>query len=296
VPKRLSFVSIFLILGLWSTAQPASAQALVPHAPQVDFKKLEQQGLGLIQEAYQLAQFDQDQLALSRARLAVQLAPKRPESWAVLGSLYLSTNQADQAIPALQRANSLDPKNPAIFFALGTAHFQKQQYAESIKQLQAGLKIKPDTPGALFDLGNAQLMLKQNREAIASYEKAIAQDKQFWPAINNIGLIRYEEGKIDEAVQLWRQSMAIDPKQTTEPRFAIAVALYRKGNQTEAFALGEAAIKEDLRYSDAKFLKENLWGEKLLADTQKFLAVPRMQATIARAQSERSAQEEKRSQ
>ncbi len=290
VPKRLSFLSIFLILGLW-TSQPASAQALIPHAPQVDFNKLEQQGLGLVQEASQLAQFNQDQLALARARLAVQLAPKRPEAWAILGGLYIETNRADDAIPVLRKANSLDPKNSAILFALGTAHFQKAQYAESIKQIQAGLKIKPDVPGAYFDMGNAYLMLKRNQDAIASYEKAVAQDKTFWPAINNIGLIRYEEGKVDEAVKLWRQSVAIDPKQTTEPQLAIAVALFRKGNQTEALTLGEAALKTDARYGETKFLKDNLWGDKLLADTQKFFAVPRIQAAIAQAQAAQAAQE-----
>jgi tetratricopeptide (TPR) repeat protein len=295
VPKRVSLFSVCLILGLWTT-QPALAQALIPHAPQVDFDKLEQQGLGLVQEASQLAQFNQDQLALARARLAVQLAPKRPEAWAVLGGLYLETNQTDQAIPALKKAGSLDPRNSAIPFALGTAYFQKQQYEESIKQIQVGLKLKPDTAGAYFDMGNAHMMLKRNRDAIASYEKAIGLDKQFWPAINNIGLIRYEEGKVDEAIKLWRQSVALDPKQTTEPQLAIAVALFRKGNQTEATTLAEAALKADVRYSEVKFLKENLWGEKLLADTQKFFALPRIQAVIAQAQSDQAAQERRRGQ
>ncbi|MGG6268691.1 tetratricopeptide repeat protein [Leptolyngbya sp. AN03gr2] len=290
MPKRLSILSICLILGLW-TSQPAFAQALIPHAPQVDFDKLEQQGLGLIQEASQLAQFNQNQLALARARLAVQLAPKRPETWAILGGLYLETKRADEAIPALQRAGSLDPKNPAILFALGTAHFQKEQYEESIKQIQAGLKIKPDVAGAYFDMGNANLMLKRNRDAIANYEKAVSIDKTFWPAINNIGLIRYEEGKIDEAIKLWRQSVAIDPKTTAEPQLAIAVALFRKGNQTEAFTLAEAALKADARYGEPKFLVENLWGARLMADTQKFFAVPRIQAAIAQAQSAQAAQE-----
>jgi tetratricopeptide (TPR) repeat protein len=290
VPKKLSFIAICFALGLWS-AQPATSQALIPHAPQVDFKRLEQQGLGLAQEAAQLAQFEQNQLALSRARLSVQLAPKRPEPWAILGSLYLETNQADPAIEALKRANSIDPKNAAILFALGTAHFQKGQYAESVNQIQAGLKLKPDTTGAWFDLGNAYLMQKKNRDAIASYEKAISQDQKFWPAVNNIGLIRYEEGKIDEAIQLWRQSVAVDPKQTSEPKLALAVALNRQGKQAEAIRLAEEVLKADSRYSEIKFLKENLWGEKLLADTQKFFALPRIQATIAQVQSEQSAQE-----
>jgi hypothetical protein len=48
--------------------------------------------------------------------------------------------------------------------------------------------------------------------------------------------------------------------------------------------MGEAAIRLDSRYADLKFLKENLWGERLLAETKKFLEIPRIQASIARSQ------------
>ncbi len=283
MPKRISFLSALTILSVWTVAHPAFGQALVPHTVQLDPKKLEQQGIGLVQEATQLAQFQQFDLALSRARLATQLAPKLPEAWAVLGGLYLQADQVDPGINALKRAQTLDPRNAAILFALGTANFQKMNYQQSIDYIQSGLKLKPNVPGALFDLGNAYLMLKQNREAIASYEKAYAQDKDYWPAINNVALVKYEQGEIDEAIRLWRSSVKIDPK-AAEPKLAAAVALYSKGDREQGLTLGEAAIRLDSRYGDLKFLKENLWGEKLLAATQKFLSVPRIQATIIQAQ------------
>jgi hypothetical protein len=50
--------------------------------------------------------------------------------------------------------------------------------------------------------------------------------------------------------------------------------------------MGEAALRIDERYGDLKFLKENLWGDRLLSDTKKFLEVPRIQAMIARSQSQ----------
>ncbi len=288
MPKRISFLSALTILSVWATAHPAFGQALVPHMLQLDTKKLEQQGIGLVQEATQLAQFQQFDLALSRARLATQLAPKIPEVWAVLGGLHLQVKQIDPGINALKRAQTLAPRNTAVLFALGTAYFQKASYQQSIDYIQSGLKLKPNVPGALFDLGNAYLMLKQNREAIASYEKAYAQDKEYWPAINNVALVKYEQGNIDDAIRLWQTSVAIDPK-AAEPKLAVAVALYNKGDREQGLALGEAAIRLDNRYSDLKFLKENLWGEKLLSATQKFLSVPRIQATIAQAQSAPSA-------
>ncbi len=194
MPNRNSLFSLLVLLGLWGIAQPVLAQALVPHTLQLDSAKLERQGLSLAQEAAQLAQFQQYELALPRARLATQLAPKTPEVWSLLGGLYLQTNDLDKGIDALRQALKLDPKNAAVLFGLGSAYFQKGQYTTAIDNLKSGLKIKPNVPGALFDLGNAYLMLRQYSDAIAQYEKAIAQDKDFWPAINNIGLIRYEQG------------------------------------------------------------------------------------------------------
>jgi tetratricopeptide (TPR) repeat protein len=276
-------------------AQPAVGQALVPHTLQLDPARLEQQGLSLAQEAAQLAQFQQTELALPRAKLASQLAPKTPEVWALLGSLYVQrasevpkesrATELDAGITALQKARSFDEKNVAVLFALGSAYFQKEQYTNAVEYLQKGLAIKPDVPGALFDLGNAYYMLRKFSDAISSYEKAVAKDKQFWPAINNIGLIKYEQKKENEAIRLWRSAVEIDGK-AAEPILAIAVALYAKGDREQALQLGESAIKIDSRYADLTFLKDNLWGDRLLAATKKFLATPRMQATIAQAQSQ----------
>lgn len=283
MPNRNFLGPLLVLLGLWGVAQPATAQALIPHILQLDSAKLEQQGLGLAQEAAQLAQFQQYELALSRAQLAVQLAPKSPEVWSLLGGLYLQTEELDKGISTLKQAQTLDPKNAAVLFALGSAHFQKGQYPTAVDYLKSGLKIKPNVPGALFDLGNAYLMLRRFQDAIAQYEKAVAQDKQFWPALNNIGLIKYETGDVNGALQRWRAAAEID-KKAAEPQLAIAVALYAKGNREQGLTLGETAIKLDSRYSDLKFLKENLWGDRLLADTKKLLDTPRIQATIAQAQ------------
>jgi hypothetical protein len=76
VPKRIGLISFLVACSLWSLPKAAHAQALLPHTLQLDAAKLEQQGLSLAQEAAQLGQFQQFELALPRARLASQLAPK----------------------------------------------------------------------------------------------------------------------------------------------------------------------------------------------------------------------------
>jgi len=283
VSHRFAFTSLLVILGLGSTVLPALSQ-VVPHVLQLDSTQLEKTGAALAQEAAQLAQFQQLELALARAQLATQLAPQTYQAWAILGVLSLEAQQPQQAIVALERARSLsrnDPKAlPNVLFSLGNAYFQQSNYPAAVRELQAGLALKPNTPDALFDLGNAYYKLQRFQDAIAQYSKAIAQDKQFWPAINNIGLVKYETGDIATAIRQWQSAIAIDAK-ASEPKLALAVALYTQGRQDQGLALAETALKLDGSYASVDFLKENLWGDRLLTDTKKMLAAPRLQATIA---------------
>lgn len=279
VPKRIGLISLVVVCSLWSMPKAADAQALVPHTLQLDTAKLERQGLSLAQEAAQLAQFQQYEMAMPRARLASQLAPKSDKVWFLLGGLYLQTKEIDSAIAALKKAQSLNPKNGDVLFALGSANFQQKKYQVAASYFQEGLKLKPNNPEGLFDLGNAYYMLGRFPDAIAQYNQAVTQDKKFWPAINNIGLIKYEQGDIPGAIQQWQAAIAID-KQAAEPLLALAVALYNKGDRQQGLAMGETAIRIDDRYADLEFLKENLWGDRLLADAKKFLELPRIQATL----------------
>jgi tetratricopeptide (TPR) repeat protein len=139
----------------------------------------------------------------------------------------------------------------------------------------------------LFDLGNGYYMLGRLPEAIAQYNKAVANDKKFWPAINNIGLIKYEQGDVQGAIKQWQAAVAIE-KQAAEPLLALAVALYGKGDRQQGLAMGEAALRIDGRYGDLDFLKQNLWGNRLLSDTKKFLELPRIQAALQQQESSSS--------
>jgi tetratricopeptide (TPR) repeat protein len=179
----------------------------------------------------------------------------------------------DKGIEALLRAKALEPKEAGILFSLGSARFKKPSMPAAIADLQAGLKMKPDVPEALFDLGILTTWLSSFPRRFEAFQKAVAQEKNFWPAINNIGLVKYEQGDVAAAIKHWQAATAIDD-QAAEPQLATAVALYAKGEQEKGLALGESAIRLDSRYADLRFLKENLWGDRLLSDTKKISGNP----------------------
>ncbi|WP_121969856.1 tetratricopeptide repeat protein [Leptolyngbya sp. BC1307] len=281
--KRITF-SLLLLLGAWSQAKPAVAQALLPYTLPLDQERLQADGESLARDAAQLAQFQQYDEALARAQLSAQLLPGNADVLALLGSLYLqvSNPQPAEAIAVLEKAKALQPENPLVMFALGSAYFSQADYMQAAQSIESGLKLEPDNANALFDLGNAYYKLTRYDQAIAQYEKAIANDASFWPAVNNIGLVMYESGDVDGAIAQWQKALDIAASEETEPLLAISVANYSRGAQVaDSSNTAVAALERDPRYADIDFLKENLWGEQLIAATEQFFSTPTLQDLLA---------------
>jgi tetratricopeptide (TPR) repeat protein len=123
-------------------------------------------------------------------------------------------------------------------------------------------------------------MAQKNYDAaLADYDLALTKDPKLVLAIINIGLIKYEQGKLDDAIAQWNKAIAIDSN-LAEPQFAMAIALFTKGDQEKGLSIAEAALKIDKQFGDTAYLKKNAWGDRLVADAQKLLASPRMQAIL----------------
>ncbi|WP_199320262.1 tetratricopeptide repeat protein [Leptolyngbya sp. FACHB-261] len=278
--RFLSIVAFAALAGAGPLAHTVQAQVLVPHQVELDRTNLERQGMILAREAIQLAQFRQTEEALARARLAVRLAPRAYETWAVLGSLYLRNQDFSKAISNLQEASRRAPNNPDLLSSLGSAYLQQGNHAQAVQSLQNALKLAGgNSAGTRFDLGNAYFQLRRFREAIDQYSRALALEGKFWPAMNNIGLVEYESGNARSAIRRWEAALAID-SEAAEPKLALAVALYKLGQRERGLSLGEAALRLDPRYASPDFLRENLWGERLLTDARSVLSNPRIQSTL----------------
>ncbi len=275
-------------VGLWGG--PGQAQVLIPRTPQLNATDMERDGLTVAQEALQLAQFQQFSEALVRAKLASQLAPQAYEVWALLGGLYLTVSQPQDAIPALQKSLSLNAKNPGVYFSLGSAYFRTSDYQDAAKIIEQGLALRSDVAEEWFNLGNAYLKLNQAGKAISQYRQALKQDKKFWPALNNIGLLQYEQGEIPQAIKSFQAAINLDTK-AGEPRLALAAALFRQGQVQQGVNLALDALRLDSRYAEAEFQKENLWGERLMADTKALFANPQVQELINNLAAETEAEQ-----
>ena len=110
VSKHIQLISLLVACSLWSIPKTVHAQAFITHTVQIDHAQLEKQGLSLAQEAAQLAQFQQVEPALLRARVAAKLAPKNDKIWWLLGSLYLQNQEFDDAVTSFNKAPYPQPQ------------------------------------------------------------------------------------------------------------------------------------------------------------------------------------------
>ncbi|WP_313887456.1 tetratricopeptide repeat protein [Nodosilinea sp. LEGE 07088] len=290
--KRLPLLSLLTACGLLTPVLPVRAQALTPYVLPLDYDLMVEQGLFLANEAQQLAEFQQFGRALALAQLAAQLAPNDGQVLALLGGLYLQNNQLDQALPLLDRAQRLLPDNARVLFALGSAQLQQDNPQLASSYLERGLVLEPNNSNALFDLGNAYIKLQKYPEAIASFERSVAAEPEFWPSVNNIGLVHYEQGDTEKALEFWQSSLELAANEP-EPKLAIAVALHTQENCNvpvigstnaacqEALSLGIEALEQDSRYADLEFLRTNLWGDRLIDAASEFFEAPDIKTLLS---------------
>ena len=290
MPVRYQTWLLALITSLSSLGigvASSHAQALFPHTTRIKFENLERQALSLSIEAARRAQFEQYDLALSRARLATQLAPKSFQTHGILGSIYLRTEKYQEAIASLNIAHNLKKDEPRILFELGAAYLRNKNYPEAISNIQKGLTLEPKSATAMFDLANAYFLTKRYNEAVNVYQDVLTLDDKFWAATNNIGLVEYERGNVDQAIAKWQASLTQAEKvefMAAEPTLALATAFYRKGDRTKGVQLAVEAMKIDPRYGKIPYLVENLWGDRLIADVQVILAQPQVKQIIDESQ------------
>jgi tetratricopeptide (TPR) repeat protein len=258
--------------------------AMVPYVFLPPPKGLEEAGLGIAEEAVQMLRLGQPEYAARLAELTVRLLPNDPRGWVLLAESQLRNDKSDLALYALAKAKALDPNNPGIWFAEGALALRNGKPADALGLIQKGLQLDQKNAGAYFDLGNAHILLNQPEQALRAFNRAAGLRANFWEAINNQGLVLFEQGQRREAMNRWRKVLTIKPS-VAESSLALAAALYNEQptTTTEAFQLAESALADDPNYVKEEYQKEQLWGPLLRDAARRLLAEPSLKPAVERA-------------
>ncbi|MUG96180.1 tetratricopeptide repeat protein [Scytonema sp. UIC 10036] len=222
------------------------------------------------------------QKALADYNKAIEIEPKKTDGYDFRGYFYLDVKDYQKALADFRKTLEIDPKYIKGYINIASVYRKLKDYQTAISQYNQALKLDPNYAQAYNGLGNIQYQQGNYQKAIDYYNQAISKDAKYWGAITNIGMVKYELGEVDAAMTQWQAALKIDEK-AAQPQLALAVALYAQGKREQALKMAETALKLEKRLGEIDYLKEQLWGNSLLADAQRLLATPSIQALISKS-------------
>jgi tetratricopeptide (TPR) repeat protein len=113
--------------------------------------------------------------------------------------------------------------------------------------LRIATRLYPKDQGAHFNLGVAYGAMG-NEDAISEYKRTLEIDPDYVPAYLNWGGALYAKGRYEEAIQLYRQAIDINPLNASL-HYSLSVALDKIDRKQEAEAELTLAAKIDPKYA-----------------------------------------------
>ncbi|NJL60881.1 MAG: tetratricopeptide repeat protein [Methylacidiphilales bacterium] len=205
------------------------------------------------------------------------------DAYFMRGILQSERENYQQAKADFDAVINLKPaQNIAAIYAMRGLNAQRQgNNKAALADFNQAARLEPNNAIAYLARGWSYHMQGDFQGAIAAYEKAATQNPKLLAAVNNLGLIKYELQDIEGAIKQFQSAIAIDGN-SAEPQMAMAALLYAKGDRQMSLTIAENALRLNQRFANQAFLRKNLWGKRLIADAQKLLQNPKLQAFTSR--------------
>lgn len=155
----------------------------------------------------------QDQIRTSSItyKKITELNPRNDKAWEMLGGIYVSTRDYDNAIHAYQQAIAINPSIEEYHYRLGQVFILDQKYEEAIQEFLNVIELNADNIFAYCALASCYRHLGRDDEAQLYLDNAAPQIQNENPY--NRACFESIRGNASEAIKLLR--MALESKQTS---------------------------------------------------------------------------------
>ncbi len=137
------------------------------------------------------------------------------------------------------------------FLRAGIANERTGNYAGAVRAYERGLKVAPENVELWNALGFALFQQGKSAEAVTALEKALAVDPKHWKAHNNMALASIELGELELAEAHYRESLALEPQPAIYSD--LGFVLERQGLGEEAVELYRKSLELDPASASAHY-------------------------------------------
>ncbi len=187
--------------------------------------------------------------ATARIAALVVKYPNDPAPLLLRARIRIFAEDLNGAEADLLKALELDPSLHHAYYELARIYFVNSRSQEALEKLTASA-AKSNTPRAYTQLGMLQSALGRNDDARKSYEQALALDRDFPPALNNLAMLLSKKPEdLEQAARLARRAHERLP---ADPHIADTLGwiLLRQGQHASALPYFRTAAEK--RPADAE--------------------------------------------
>ncbi len=240
---RRALLVCALVAGCGSSEKHAEMPKLPPAKPEA---------VEALKDAARLVRLGpgNQERALERLKDAVEIDPGLWEAWYDAGWIELSRHHTDEAIAALEKAQTILPTHAPTAQALAQAYVQAGRAPDAIKVLRAYLDKQPNAKEAnavRVQLAGAQRRANKLDEATETLRTVLRAEPRSAPALSALGMVYEARGQHELADLVLHRALDIDKdsKAAADVYNNLGlVALARRRDQ-EAFADFDAASRVD---------------------------------------------------
>lgn len=180
----------------------------------------------LFDEALELINAGDPVAAEKLCREAVRRNPKDVNMSGLLGAVLIKRRRLDEAEQVLKQTIALAPTFAKAHEDLGYVLLEQERCEEAVEVLQRAARLDPKLDAAHFNLGKALASIGRGKEADAAFEASF----ELSPERKKLALAakHHQEGRIEEAEQLYRQVLSNNPRNVDALRMLAMVAATAK--------------------------------------------------------------------
>ena len=171
-----------------------------------------------------------------------------------VGAFLEKQGNDDAAIGQYREAVRLDAKAAQAHYQLALLLYKKGAYDESANHFAEAARILPLRSVKMQnDIAVALYMAGRNDQAIEAFRDALAIDSRFWPAYRNMGTALQKAGKFQDAVESFQSALRLNPD-AIDIYNDLANSYFRLSQKSLAIA----ALKRGLELAKAAGDTENI--------------------------------------
>lgn len=189
---------------------------------------------------------------MRRVQAALQHTPNSALLHLIEAKVFVGQQAWDQAEATLRKALELDPNLSTAYELLISTYIAADKLPQAISQLQVYLSKWPDDSRALMTLGEIYDKQKDPQKAREAYEKILAKNPEFVPALNNLAYLCADKlNDLDKAYELAGKARKLQPDPAIADTFGWV--LYKKGDYEQALGLFQESAGKLPQNSEVQF-------------------------------------------